>query len=413
MKTKLLFSILLLFMQLSFLRAEGWEYVGSLTQESMRKVTTQGLDTVFVVGYNGLIAKSTDRGLTWNKQYVESKMALRDILFVTYTIGFAVGDKGVIIKTTDAGTSWTKLTSGTTYLINAIAATGLNNIWAVGDSSLVLHSTDAGQSWQKVSLTSTLTYFNDIEFKNGNGFIIGNPGVIFRTQNAGNSWDIVTTIENSNPGDYFYSLSMTESNAFVRRSLTGGGQMLVTTDNTIWKSKPFSLWGHETGMYFNSNNIGYMATVNFTTCGCGPGFAQVYKTTNSGTDWMASFVGAGNGVSEFKFANDTIGYFLTDVALYRTPANGSFYLKQYNGLENKYVQPVITLKQQDNYLIVGSTDKTISVIELRSLIGARLYSTKTADKEPRINVSQIPQGVYVVHTIFADNSSSAVKWIRQ
>lgn len=413
MKTKLFFSIFLFLIQLSNVHAEGWEYVGSLTNESMKNVTTQGLDTVFVVGRNGLIARSTDRGLTWSKQYYDSKPVLNDIIFVNQTVGFAVGEKGLIIKTTDAGDNWTKLTSGTNYSVKAITANGLNNMWAVGDSSLVLHSTDAGQSWQKVNLTSTVVFFNDIEFRNGNGFIIGNPGVIFSTQNAGSSWNLVTAIENSTLGDKFYSLSITESSAFIRRYSLGESQILTTTDNTNWISKSLSLWGYETGMYFISDSIGYMATVAFTTCGCGDGYVQIHKTTNSGTNWTTSFMGAGNGVSEFKFANDTIGYLVTDVALYRTPDRKSFYFKEYNGLKNNYVQPTISLKQQDNTLIVREANKTISVIELRTLTGNCLYSTKTVDKELRINVSQIPKGVYVIHAIFADKTSSALKWVKQ
>ena len=114
MKTKLFALVTILILSLSVsVKAQTWEYVNTLQNEWLQKVCTQGLDTVYIVGQNGLIAKSTNRALTWNKQYISSKTTLNDVIFINHTIGFAVGANGTIIKTTDAGTNWTLQTNET------------------------------------------------------------------------------------------------------------------------------------------------------------------------------------------------------------------------------------------------------------------------------------------------------------
>jgi len=137
MKTKLLLiAIILLLSSPVLLKTQTtqyeWDYVNTLQNEWLQKICTQGLDTVYVVGQNGLIAQSADRALTWNKQYPVTSQ-LNDIIFCNHTTGFAVGNDGTILRTTDAGASWTQQSSGVTVKLNAIAATGSDNIWAVGE----------------------------------------------------------------------------------------------------------------------------------------------------------------------------------------------------------------------------------------------------------------------------------------
>ncbi|MGB4414025.1 MAG: YCF48-related protein, partial [Paludibacter sp.] len=173
MKTKLLLiAITLLLSSPILLKAQttqyAWDYVSTLQNEWLQKICTQGLDTVYVVGRNGLIAQSTDRVLTWNKQYPVTAQ-LNDIIFCNHTTGFAVGNNGTILRTTNAGTTWTQQNSGVTVNLNAIAATGTDNIWAVGDSGKVVYSTNAGVTWQKKDF-STLTNLNDISFRNNIGY---------------------------------------------------------------------------------------------------------------------------------------------------------------------------------------------------------------------------------------------------
>jgi len=187
MKTKLTLFLLLLTSSLQLMFSQIWEYSNALESEWMRKICTQGLDTVYIVGHNGLIARSTDRSATWTKQYPVTTQ-LNDIIFCNNTTGFAVGNNGTILKTIDSGDTWTQVSSGTTQNLNAIAAVSIDNIWAVGDNGVVLYSHNCGSTWQvkDLSLTATL---NDISFRNGTGYIVGNNSACLKTTDAGENWN--------------------------------------------------------------------------------------------------------------------------------------------------------------------------------------------------------------------------------
>jgi len=75
MKTKILITIICT-CALFKAQAQEWGYVSSLQNEYLRKIWTQGLDTVYIVGENGLIARSIDQAETWNKQYFPARRSL-------------------------------------------------------------------------------------------------------------------------------------------------------------------------------------------------------------------------------------------------------------------------------------------------------------------------------------------------
>jgi photosystem II stability/assembly factor-like uncharacterized protein len=187
MKTKLTLFLLLLASSLQLMFSQTWEYSNALEGEWMRKICTQGLDTVYIVGHNGLIARSTDRSATWTKQYPVTAQ-LNDIIFCNHATGFAVGNNGTILKTTDSGDSWTQVSSGTTQNLNAIAAASIGNIWTVGDNGVALYSRDGGNIWQEKNLSLTAK-LNDVSFRNGTGYIVGNNSVCYKTTDTGENWN--------------------------------------------------------------------------------------------------------------------------------------------------------------------------------------------------------------------------------
>jgi photosystem II stability/assembly factor-like uncharacterized protein len=73
--------IMLICFGIGVLQAREWGYVNTLTDEYLHKICTQGLDTVYIAGKNGLIAQSTDQGETWNKQHFPTGVTLNDIIF--------------------------------------------------------------------------------------------------------------------------------------------------------------------------------------------------------------------------------------------------------------------------------------------------------------------------------------------
>jgi hypothetical protein len=60
-------------------------------------------NTGWVVGANGTIMRTTDRGVTWNTQTSGTSSILWGVSFADSLTGYAVGDNGTILKTTNGG----------------------------------------------------------------------------------------------------------------------------------------------------------------------------------------------------------------------------------------------------------------------------------------------------------------------
>lgn len=140
-------------------------------------------DTGCIVGQNGSVLISHDRGNTWKPTatFYEDKfrelMDLRSVQFVTPQLGYAVGELGTaILVTEDGGSSWTyRPTDGTEWL-RAVWADPAGRVMLTGERGKVLLSEDKGYTWQelrgkqpKVDLLVMLAHGDDAAI-NLNGF---------------------------------------------------------------------------------------------------------------------------------------------------------------------------------------------------------------------------------------------------
>jgi photosystem II stability/assembly factor-like uncharacterized protein len=426
MKTKLLIiATILLLVSPVLLKAQTpqyeWEYVNSMQNEWLRKVYAQGLDTVYIVGYNGLIAQSTDHALTWNKQYIPTGKALNDIVFVNHKTGFAVGESGTILSTTDAGVNWIQQTSGTTNNIYAIAASGLDNIWAVGDSGLVVQSKDAGKTWAAIKMVSDSVNLFDVKLRDSVGYIVGNYGRVLKTTNGGADWvndDINQRFDvfQNTPYNIYavHSLSITSNKVYAIVSDGGypGYGLMINSDinaNNGWSGED------EYGArYFGTCQIRFLGdSLGYLGSCIGLSGVSVSKTVDGALNWEVAAITNYSGramemFNNFSFNSDnSFGYFLSGQIVIRTPYTGDFT----SGLNDiKSDLQTLQIKQHDDELQVSSLSKTISDIEIYSVTGAKICQKKNNV----VNISQIPSGIYFICAKYTDNSkSNLVKWIRR
>jgi len=403
MKTKLfLIATILLLLHSLQIKAQQWEYVNTLQSDGLlKKVCTQGLDTVYIVGLNGLIAKSTDRALTWSKQYFPTKVLLNNIIFINHNIGFAVGANGTILRTIDAGVNWTQQTS----------ATGFNNIWAVGIST-ILRSTDGGQTWNKEKLLSDTIQLNDVDFYSDYGFIVGNYNTILKTVNKGDTWVLQTGLKSPSPFAGFQSLCMTDHNVFMINSMDID-TIYKSTDYVHWEKKsPSNVLHDMTDIYFKNDTIGYISTYFIYTSGSSQGKTFNYKTIDGGNNWtLTSTLEDGHSNGNFVFVNDTLGYFISGKKLYRTPYTGKFNLL--GGLSERKSTTQLKFNQTGNNLIVTSNNELLKAFEILTPAGVIKYYSTVNSTVLRIDVSSLPKGIYLLSSTFNDKSKEIVKWIKQ
>ncbi len=400
-----------------------WEYITSINKprwennkwvsDWMNKVYAQGNNIVYIVGEKGFIAKSGDCGLTWDEQHFSTQEALNDIIFCNDELGFIVGNRGTILKTENAGADWKQLSSGTFQNLNAIAAANENNIWIVGNNGLIMQSTDIGETWQIRNYTNNRNLY-DIKFHDNIGYIVGDRNNILKTDNGGASWN--TQIAYNDPREYdkIHSLTITENKVFA---LLNQEIFLSATHDSNWSCADEGEFksNSRTGIFFQNDNIGYAAFSAHTTCG---GFGLgINQTIDGGQTWEETAISNMSKnidiaeTSNFSFSEDNqFGYFLSGQVILRTPYTGDFYL----GLdETKLERSNIILKQQANELQVSSSTKTISLVEILSVTGAKLQQEHGQSETIEINAGNLPEGVYLVRVLFTDKNTATAKWIKQ
>lgn len=417
MKTKLLIVAIVLFLSHSaLLKAQQWEYVNTLQNEWLQKICTQGLDTIYIVGQNGLIAKSTDRALTWSKQYFPTRVTLNDVKFMNHETGFAVGTNGTILKTMDAGANWTQQTSGTTYNLNAIAATGMDNIWAVGDSGQVVYTNDSGNNWHIKELAITRK-LNGISFRNNTGYIVGDSATLLKTTDSGLTWlsDTVSYIKTHYNKMYMNSLLsvvQTNQNSFVLYGSqnNGGFPIYINESGDSYYSTFFS------SFTFINDSVGYAVFSGvFTSLDGGPVGEICIGKTLDGKSWSVYFTTDVYSLglmphSDIRIVNDTTGYAITGQVLLH------IFVPTINGIDNPKLQKhLLILQNNKNELSIKSASKAISSVELLTISGTMIRNEKWNDyqSERSINISGLPKGMYLVNSTFLDKSNYVTKWIKQ
>ena len=119
-------------------------------------------NTGWAVGPTRLI-HTEDGGASWNSQShpAGGSITLRDVEFVSPSIGWIVGEGGTILHTTDAGANWVPQVAGTSNILNAVDFLDENNGWAVGESGTIIHTNDGGATWQRQP-SGTIQTLNDV-----------------------------------------------------------------------------------------------------------------------------------------------------------------------------------------------------------------------------------------------------------
>jgi hypothetical protein len=92
--------------------AGSWTVLNTGSTERL-KGTYFSNDTIYAIGREGLILKSTDNGASFNIILSGLDIDLNAITGVTADTLWVFGSKGIILRTFDGGNSWDRFTNGT------------------------------------------------------------------------------------------------------------------------------------------------------------------------------------------------------------------------------------------------------------------------------------------------------------
>jgi len=193
---------------------------------------------VTIVGsYEGVVFKSTDRGLSWEVK--TGNTFYPPIICITAKDPmniFAGCMGGIVLKTTDGGSNWTQIKTTISDKINSIEYKATDSLFFTTENAAYACTVSNLATPLKISLPANPGEVIKVKFWNRHSGIIGGKYTTHKTTNGGKNWveDTFTWISASNmsiiPGVAAYYVSgrsmvefrLTVDNFFLYSSFKGG-----------------------------------------------------------------------------------------------------------------------------------------------------------------------------------------------
>lgn len=261
--------------------------------------------TGFTVGDNK-IYKTTNSGNNWlvTNLNVESGFSnVENIMFPNDNTGYAGIDGGKLAKTTNCGLNWEILKTGQLDHLHGMSFPSADTGYAVTKYGNYIKTTNGGLNWNILFKDSC--EFGKVEFfDNNTGFTGGrnwntHKGISKRTSNGGINWqtiyidsvDWITDIEISENNNWFICGYGEYNGSFYP------GYIYRSTDKGVtWSYIKFNQ--SINSINFSSAITGYASAYNNI----------IYKTTNGGESWFATYCINNSASYGIYFTNENTGY---------------------------------------------------------------------------------------------------------
>ncbi len=202
-------------------------------------------DHVVVVGSQGVVLRSSDKGASWKRLELEGWPALIDIVSCPDGSFAALAYEQTVYLSTDQGTTWSEKAINTPETPQSITCAPDGTLWVVGSYTSIWTSSDAGDNWAETALGED-TILTTVQFFDAdNGLITGEFGIVLKTSDGGENWERLPAM----PGE-FYSQEAYFADPSTGWSIGLGGSIWYTTDGAqTWTQQPtgtaVSLYGIE------------------------------------------------------------------------------------------------------------------------------------------------------------------------
>jgi photosystem II stability/assembly factor-like uncharacterized protein len=148
--------------------------------------------TGVIVGWNGTIFYTTNRGNVWLAADGGTDRELNGVDYIDATHATAVGARATILRSNDGCATWFPQDSGTEHtithdLFDVVFVDELTG-WVVGRTGTILKTTDGGSTWDDQSSTEDHSLFAAFFFDAQKGFVASGDGIVLTTTNGGASW---------------------------------------------------------------------------------------------------------------------------------------------------------------------------------------------------------------------------------
>lgn len=263
-------------------------------------------------GKNGVVARTTNSGNSWDISIIPFAFQLESIHFVNEKVGYTSGlynggtTTSAIFKSIDGGRSWTNVSPignidvwGTYFVDENL---GLTIGGGCGNEQQFYRTTDGGKTWRVTRKNQFNSGLSDlvIDEKTGVGFAVSS-GWLWKTNDFGLNWDLY-----SNTGDNDWQEEITFlGNSFLLPYSTGctggsggGGARFSTDMGKTWRQSNFGI--PMFGTYLHNAITGWVVGWQ----------RNVHYTSDAGLTWQKKVCGIPNNadLDDIWFINDTLGF---------------------------------------------------------------------------------------------------------
>jgi photosystem II stability/assembly factor-like uncharacterized protein len=226
--------------------------------------------------------RTNNGGTTWDYQYsgLYPSGPPTSLFFANKDTGFATGMGMGLTKTTDGGQNWIPVYTPYFYFRSGLY-TSRDTAFLVGDGGVNLISNDAGNTW----LSPHTATYNDLhsvffpENNNNIGYAAGNQGTIVKTTDGGFHWTNLNTPTSSTLFSCFFI------NELKGYAVGEYGTIIHTADGgSTWQNQTSGVTVTLRSVFFVSSNdtiVGYAIGNTY-----GSGDNTLLKTIDDGNTWQ-------------------------------------------------------------------------------------------------------------------------------
>jgi photosystem II stability/assembly factor-like uncharacterized protein len=157
----------------------SWTLASGLNQD-IQDLCYADASTLYAVGGDEKISKSTDGGFSWSEIYSGTFTGLLlGVYFTDANYGMVGGEDGKVLKTTDGGQTWITENAGGFALLHGVYIFNQDSAYVVGTPEQVYKTIDGGNTWTEDIVSNYNVAFYKVKFTSNNmGVICGSQGTI-------------------------------------------------------------------------------------------------------------------------------------------------------------------------------------------------------------------------------------------
>lgn len=285
---KVIYTILLILISSSMLKADYWEKIETLPTGYEYNYWLDiyfhpsNINYGWACGFNGQVVRTSDGGATWQGSRVFGAYHLESIHFPSLNIGYTSGVEG-IFKSTDGGASWLNVspdpleTYWGCFFINDSVGLVIGGGCADGIQRFY-RTTNGGNSWVLFLGNEPNSGLTDLMlYPDGTGYA-ASSGAVWKTNDMGQTWAVhsitgskVWQEEITNIGNSFL---VPTAGATCAGGGTVGGMRFSTNNGSNWNN--YIVRDAMFGTFLLNSTTGW-------ACGYDE---QVYYTNNAGISWQ-------------------------------------------------------------------------------------------------------------------------------